>query len=224
MSLDAGRTITAPATMPAIENGYVAETNVFDNWKNWEPSHVAHHGRACCEIAREWILNTDLSALNGANPLTGPRWLRHRFEWGPGTYPLYWCEIPKKTMLDCGILAALACEIFAHRGVRCFRAQLVQEFAEAASAHWRSAWEEDSAHTTWIHERLIYHEGCAVLMKPDEIKLWDSSAGWWVDPKTTSGYGSVLAVKITANPEASLRWGKHTLQPGIWNRLTDLLD
>ena len=222
MSLDAGRAMMAPV-VPAMENVSVG-AQVFDAWKHWEPSHVTHHGRVCCEIAREWILNTDLSSLNGANKLTGPRWLRHRFEWGPGTYPLHWCEIPKKTVLDCGILAALSYEIFIHRGVRCFRAQLVQEFADSASAHWRSAWEGDSAHTTWINDRLIYHEGCAVLTKPNEIKLWDSSAGWWVDPKSTSGYGSVLAVKIAFNGEGSLRWGKHMLQPGVWNRVTDSLD
>ena len=223
MSLDAGRTSSTSAS-PAMENVYVGEAAVFDTWKYWEPSRVTHHGKACCEIAREWILNTDLSSLNGANEFTGPRWLRHRFEWGPGTYPLHWCEIPKKTVLDCGILAALSYEIFAQRGVRCVRAQLVQEFAESASDHWRTSWADDSAHTTWINGKLIYHEGCAILVKPNEIKLWDSSAGWWVDPKTTSGYGSVLALKITSPYEGSFRWGEHMLQPGVWNRLADPLD
>ena len=224
MSLDAGRTTTIGPLEPVIQGfedrDEEREPRVFDTWKDWEPSRIAHHGRACCEISREWIINTDLSSLNGANPLTGPRWLRHRFEWGPGTYPLYWCELPAKSVLDCGILAAISFEIFVHRGVPTFRAQLIQEFADSASTHWRRAWENDRAHTSWIDGRLIYHEGCAVMVRPNELKLWDSSAGWWVDPKAVRGYGSVLAVRIAANSNQPLRWGDHELIPREWTELT----
>jgi hypothetical protein len=139
--------------------------------------------------------------------LTGPRWLRQRFNWGPGVYPLHWCEVLKKTALDCGILSAISYELFTYRGVKAFRLQLVQQFAETDSAHWYSVWENKSASTAWIRGDVIYHEGCAVLLRSNEIKLWDSSAGWWIDSKTTSGYGSILAVKICAHDDiAGLQW------------------
>ena len=223
MSLDAGN--TPSRAMRAFDTTIFSDLTVYEPWKDWEPSRVSHHGAMCCEIAREWIIDTDFSVLNGANPLTGPRWLRQRFEWGPGVYPLHWCEVPKKTALDCGILAAISYELFTHRGVRAFRAQLVQEFADSASAHWRSAWEGDSAITAWIEGKVIYHEGCAVIGRSNEIKLWDSSAGWWVDPKTTSGYGSILAVKISANEDITdLQWGHHRLTTNRWTELGDNYD
>ena len=56
---------------------------IFGTWKHWHPAAVSHHGQACCEIVKEWIISSDQSLLNGGNDLTGPRWLRQRFEWGP---------------------------------------------------------------------------------------------------------------------------------------------
>jgi hypothetical protein len=218
MSLDAGN--TRATTAPAFENVYVREERtIFAPWEGWEPSRIAHHGAKCCEIAREWVVNTDYSALNGADALTGPRWLRERFDWGPGLYPINWCDVLKKSALDCGVLAALSWEIFTQRGVRTFRAQLVQEFAESAVDHWRTAWESDAAITAWINGNIIYHEGCAVLTGPNEIKLWDSSAGWWIDPKTTGGYGSLLAIRISAHDSPDLRWGEHVLESNRWIEL-----
>ncbi|HEX6123995.1 MAG TPA: hypothetical protein VFZ23_01355 [Pyrinomonadaceae bacterium] len=218
MSLDAGR--TSGATAPSFESVHsYTGASVYAPWKHWVPSGITHHAKACCEIAREWIVGTDFSALNGANVLSGPRWLRQRFEWGPGTYPIHWCEVIKKSKLDCGVLAALAQEVFVNRGVRCFRAQLVQEFSDSAAAQWRAAWENGEAVTDWIRDEVIYHEGCAILVRENEIKLWDSSAGWWVDPKTTTGYGGIRALRVTAPDGADLKWGEHVIRPGIWTAL-----
>jgi hypothetical protein len=223
MSLDAGK--MPSRSVAAFDTSIFSDHSVYEPWKHWEPSRVSHHGTMCCEIAREWIIDTDFSVLNGANLLTGPRWLRQRFDWGPGVYPLHWCEVPKKTALDCGILAALSYELFTHRGVRAFRAQLVQKFADSAADHWRSAWEGDSAITAWIDGNVIYHEGCAVLGRSNEIKLWDSSAGWWVDPKTTSGYGSILALKVSSHENMSdLNWGLHKVETNRWITLDNDYD
>ena len=223
MSLDAGN--MPSHAVPAFETTYCTKIAVYDRWKDWEPSRVSHHGAMCCEIARELIVDADFSFLNGANPMTGPRWLRQRFEWGPGVYPLHWCEIPKKNALDCGILAALSYELFTHRGVRAFRAQLIQEFADSAAAHWRSSWEEDSAITAWIAGQVIYHEGCAILDRSNELKLWDSSSGWWIDPKTTRGYGSILGLKISSHEIIQdLKWGNHCLDTNRWMELGENRD
>ena len=217
MSLDAGN-YEAPAIVDVVYGRDVAN-EIHTPWSDWEPSRIGHHGQACCEIAREWMVDTDYSSLNGADPLTGPRWLRHRFEWGPGTYPIHWCELIKKSRLDCGVLAALAHEVLVSRGVRCFRAQFVQEFSTTAAMQWRAAWEDENAVTAWIRDEMIYHEGCAVVARDNYLKLWDSSAGWWLDPKTTSGYGSLRAVRISAALGTDFRWGDHTISAGTWKAL-----
>ena len=200
-------------------NGQREHRTVFSRWEAWEPSEVSHHGSACCEIAREWLFNIDVSALNGSSLLSGPRWLRKRFEWGPGKYPIHWCEVTKKKALDCGVHAAVAHEVFGNRGIRSFRAQFVQEFSDAAGQQWRSTWNKDSAITAWIEEGRIYHEGCGVATGRNKIKIWDPSAGWWMDPGTVSGYGSVLALRICGRETRQFFWGSHRLETNVWMTL-----
>lgn len=218
MFLDAVRSEVETSTI--YTNGH-DESRVFGPWKDWEPSPISHHARRCCELTREWITATDFSLLNGADALTGPRWLRERFEWGPSTYPIFWCEVPKKDKLDCGTHAALAHEVFATRGVKCLRVQLVQKFSKSAVAQWNTAWRNDGAITAWIRDDRIYHEGCAVLTGKSSVKLWDSSAGWWIDAKSGSGYGSVIAVRIHSNgSRAKFQWGTHLLSGNEWTTLS----
>jgi len=217
--LDAGNVSTREIAIPLTTDVLSNTEPVYKPWADWEPSYISHHASGCCEIAREWIVATDFSGLNGGGMLSGPRWLRHRFEWGPSSYPVYWCELPSKKKVDCGVLAALAHEVFTSRGVRCFRAQLVQEFTSDVAAQWRCGWEGANAITQWIGERVIYHEGVAVVVDSDRIKVWDSSAGWWVDPKSTSGYGAVLALCVSARDDATLKWGSHVIRGGTWEEL-----
>lgn len=215
MYLDAAN---GTAAEPAVEytNDYCGR-EIFEPWADWPPSQVSHHGRVCCEIVREWITSVDFSSLNGGDVLTGPRWLRQRFEWGPTRYPVYWCEISKKKELDCGMHAALAHEVFVSRGVKSFRTQLVQEFSHCAASQWESKWKSGSAVTAWIDKDLIYHEGCAVVSPQGELKLWDPSAGWWLDPKNTGGYGSLRAVRIFASSqEKPHSWGGRVIPPNEW--------
>ena len=197
---------------------------VFEKWKDWQPSQISHHGSLCCEIAREWITSTDYSELGGGSILTGPRWLRQKFNWGASGYPIFWCEAVRKETLDCGALAALAHEIFTVRGVKSFRVQLIQKFSKVATAQWSCSWGENGdTEMRWIDNDLIYHEGCAVLVREREIKVWDASAGWWVDPKFGDGYGSLLAIRVTAHDARLARgfdWGNQKIMPNEWQRLS----
>ena len=214
MYLDAVRTEEVPE-YDAGEGSCGRE--IFGTWKHWQPATVSHHGQACCEIVKEWIISTDQSSLNGGNELTGPRWLRQRFEWGPTRYPIHWCEIGKAKVLDCGVHAAMAHEVFLARGIRAFRAQMVQEYSEGAAEQWQLKWEDRDAITTWLDGGMIYHEGCAVVTYEGETKLWDPSAGWWVDPRTTSGYGSLRALRIFAAAAAEpFRWDSHVVPANEW--------
>jgi hypothetical protein len=175
----------------------------------------------CCELAREWITATDYSTLNGGHVMSGPRWLRHRFEWGPSSYPLYWCEAVRKETLDCGALAALAHEIFTTRGIKSYRVQLVQRYSRVATEQWSNSWTGDGVPTQWLHNDVIYHEGCATSLDGNKIKVWDASSGCWIDAKAGDGYGSLLAIKVNAAAAntRSMLWGEYLLEPNIWRTL-----
>ena len=206
----------------------VQKTDVVDvtaaiaKWRNWPPSTISHHGQACCDIAREWILATDYSQLSAEGRLTGPRWLREKYTWGPSAWPIHWCEAVKRKTLDCGALAALSHEVFTARGVRSFPAQLIQQFSEEATHHWRETWVDESLTAHWIEESLVYHEGCAVLVQDNEIKLWDASTGWWIHPNQFGGYGALLGVRIfdaQADRLTSLTWGTQRIVPNEWQKV-----
>jgi hypothetical protein len=94
----------------------------------------------------------------------------------PSRQPLYWCEAVERKRLDCGAHAAIAQELFTARSVKSFPAQFVQ-YSDEATRHWGQKWGEEDIATAWINGDLIYHEGCAVAVGDEEIKLWDPSAG-----------------------------------------------
>lgn len=208
-----------------VETGAVEPTETLGaagcgaKWRDWPASTISHHGRACCDVAREWILATDHSQLGDAAVLTGPRWLRQRYPWGPSPWPLHWCEAVGRKRLDCGAHAAIAHELFTARGVKSRPAQFVQRFSEDAARHWADKWREEEAAAAWIDGDLIYHEGCAVAPSGDEIKLWDASAGWWIDPRQSGGYGSLLSVRVFARGGESFRWGGRRVAANTWERV-----
>jgi hypothetical protein len=194
----------------------------YSPWQQFPHTSLEHHGGACCEAAREWFLAMDFSLLAGSSPLTGPRWIRARYDWGPSAHPIHWCEAVRQKTLDCGVLAALARECFLARGVRACPAQLVQSYSSDATRHWAARWAAKGSSLHWIKDDLIYHEGCAVLTADRTVRLWDSSAAWWINPLQGAGYGSLAAVRIGAghaNPEPVLYWGAHRITPGQWHEL-----
>lgn len=197
-------------------------TASIEKWREFPFSTIRHHGELCCDVAREWVLSTDFSQLNGGSTLTGPRWLRQRYSWGPSPWPMHWCEAVERKTLDCGALASLAHEVFAARGVKSFPAQFIQQYTSEATRHWRQKWAGEDCSPHWLENDLIYHEGNAVLTGADEIRLWDASAGWWVNPKQFGGYGGVVAVKVFAagaGTPAAFRWGTHLIEPNRWHEI-----
>jgi hypothetical protein len=206
-----------------VDDGVLAASTaevprVFERWAEWPPSEISHHGKICCEMAREWLNATDFTALNGGDLFTGPRWIRHRFKWGPSAFPIYWCEAVRKKRLDCGALAALSHEVIGARGIKSFRAQFVQKFTAAATEQWSCTWSRADVPVSWVNDDLIYHEGVAVLLEGQHIKVWDSSAGWWVDRARAEGYGSVEAIRVFAPEElGELIWGERNLIPNRWH-------
>jgi hypothetical protein len=203
-------------------NDFAGVSAAMQGWQHLPASVIWHHGGPCCHIAREWVLSTDYSQLNASNPLTGPRWLRHKYNWGPSSWPIHWCEAVEQKTLDCGALAAMAQEVFAARGVKSYPAQLIQQYTEDAARQWRKRWGNDEISMHWIKEDLIYHEGCAVVVRDDEIKMWDPSAGWWINPTHLGGYGGLLAVRVIdarAGLPVSLQWATHTIVANRWQQI-----
>jgi len=207
-------------------------------WQNFPLSWLSHHGTGCCEVARQWIVAMDFAQLNGGDRMSGPRWLRARYEWGPSPWPMHWCELVERKVIDCGAHSALAHEAFTARGVTAFRAQFIQRYSNDAQAQWRSRWGADQVSDHWLgDDAAIYHEGNAILAGEDEVKLWDSSAGCWLNPRHLNGYGSLAAVRLFADrqwgggkayPERllqaasrrGLRWGEHRIKPNSWHDFT----
>jgi hypothetical protein len=202
---------------------FAAEETPTHPWRNFPISQVAHHDRPCCDMAREWIVAMDFAQLNGASLSSGPRWLREKYEWGPSPWPVTWCEIVDRKVIDCGAHSALAHEAFKARGLTAYRAQFIQRYSGDALAQWRRKWTDESISDHWLGADTIYHEGNAVLVG-DELKLWDGSAGWWVETEQKGGYGSLKAVRIISDPDipagpATLRWGSHDIRRDAWHDL-----
>ena len=139
-------------------------------------------------------------------------------------WPIHWCEAVEQKTLDCGALAALAREVFSARGVRNYPAQFIQQYTEVAGRQWSKRWagDGDGASAHWINEDLIYHEACAVVLRDNEVGLWDPSAGWWVNPRQMGGYGALLAVRLLVtrvNPPAEFVWGRHRIGSNRWQKI-----
>jgi hypothetical protein len=206
---------------PASER--VAQALPSDRWHGFPFSQISHHGEACCDIAKEWLSAMDFAQLNGGDLTSGPRWLREKYEWGPSAWPIHWCEVLGRKVIDCGAHSALAHEAFIARGVTAFRAQFVQRYSADAMDQWRRKWTDEQVSDHWLGDDSIYHEGNALLIGDDEVKLWDGSAGWWINPRQAGGYGSLVAVRIFAEGVwgggDGFRWGDYRIRPNEWTQI-----
>jgi hypothetical protein len=187
-------------------------------WRAFPNSLISHHGAACCDIAHEWLIAYDFAQLNGGDIHAGPRWMREHSDWGPTVWPIHWCEAVDAAIVDCGVHGAMAHEVFRARGVTAFRAQFVQSYSADTVASWRQNWSEMGASDHWIDGESIYHEGNAVIVSGSTVKLWDGSAGCWINPRGGSGYGSLTAVRIEVDADIprQLSWGGRTLPVNQW--------
>ncbi|HYJ31525.1 MAG TPA: hypothetical protein VEW25_14435 [Allosphingosinicella sp.] len=191
-------------------------------WEQFPYSSIAHHGEACCDVAREWVMSYDFAQLNGADAASGPRWLRQKWKWGPSPWPIHWCEAVERDTLDCGALGCMARELFAERGLQSFPAQFVQQYDEGATSQWFGKWDAEQVSTHWIDEDVIYHEACALVSGDGEVKLFDPSAGWWVNSRQAGGgYGGLLAVRLFDGDGRAWRWGRHTLRGDEWTKIAE---
>lgn len=192
----------------------------IERWKTQGPSYIADHEKKCCRAAKEWFLSMDHSLLPEGNLVSGPRWIRERYSWGPSEWPLHWCRAIESETLDCGGLAALAREVFVSRGIVSFPVQLIQQFSDQDTHQWHRTWMRGYRPANWIIGNLVYHEACAVIDQGNRIRIWDPTECWWIGSKQSVGYATTLAICVDvlsdSAPSAILTWGHHSLRPNFW--------
>ena len=209
-------------SLETLGNARGAVQAAIDDWHAFPASVISDHHDSCCRIAQEWLLAMDYSQRSPGDLLTGPRWIRERYTWGPTRWPIYWCEALEEKTLDCGAFAALAQTAFVARGVPCYTAQLIQRYTKEDSKHWSRNWQREDAGVYWIKDDLVYHEACAVVAGGSVARIWDPTASSWLNPKQFAGYGAVLALRVLSADSAEieqLMWGGHRITPNRWQQL-----
>lgn len=205
----------------------------FSKWVEHPSSTILHHESNCCEEARLWFLAYARSMEIGSlarYDLKAPTWLSQLFTWGPSEWPISWCQLVKEKFIDCGVFAALAREILKAQGFEAHPAQILLSYNENCTHHWKDLWvagkkkqdtlkgnEPRGKSFPWIGNKLVYHEVCALELQDGTARIYDSTWGTWLEPKTRVGFGSLLAIR-TECPRL-LHWDNKQLSCGEWSDL-----
>lgn len=157
--------------------------------------------------------------------LVPPAWLRDTFEWGPSTWPVYWCEAAQADSIDCGVFAALARTLLTARGTPTAAVQLVERFNEKNVENWRSRWTGESAEVGWLSPPFCYHEAVG-LIDDNNLNIWDPLDRKRVVPHPTGGYGEIAflrisKLKIYKNIE-TITWETIEIDLEKWIEYTDI--
>jgi hypothetical protein len=181
-------------------------------------STLSNHEARCCQAAQGWIGAMARSLAHGA---VGPSWVTARWRWGPGSWPLAWCEAVRRTELDCGALAHLAEAALQETGRSVVRVQLIESHSAEQCEQWAVRWQSVPEAPPWIWGSLVYHEAAGVL-SGEELRLWDPTDGRWRDPAGEAG--KLRAIRLVrasegSEPPDSLNWAGQTLQRGRWTTL-----
>ncbi len=193
---------------------------------------MMHPGR-CCEVARAWFRTLARSVV-AVHP-GPPMWIRERWEWGPTSWPVYWCDLAKRDKLDCGALAALAREACLAVGNEVRAVQLLERFDTTTIENWRTLWGAEAEQ--WTFGDLVYHEAVALLAVPQaarpeeearaplvKVRIWDPTDLHWVEGNSTTGLGSLVALRVCAGQGLAkkhsdiggFRWDGVCLRPCTW--------
>jgi hypothetical protein len=188
-------------------------------WAQASVSTLADHGR-CCAAARGWLVamsrSLDFAATDGL-VFAAPRWLMHRWKWGPTRWPVSWCEAVRAEAVDCGVFGAFAREIFRAKGVEAYGGQVLRSCAGTTTAHWRAKWAALPGAFNWIGENAVYHEVCIVRVGRAEARVYDPTDGAWLEHAVKGGHGGHLAIR--GELPVALQWGPHTLVNGQWTEI-----
>jgi hypothetical protein len=213
----------------------IAREEHFRKWMEHPSSMIVHHDKNCCDEARLWFLSyarsMEIKTLSQFE-LRAPVWLSQLYTWGPSEWPISWCELVKEKVLDCGVFAALAREVFRAQGHEAHPAQALLSYNPSCTGHWKEFWKgdgkkekkkdkdkkkkknEEGETFPWIGTEVVYHEICVLEMPDGSAKVYDSTWGNWYEPHARAGFGALLAVR-TECPRV-LSWGNKFFSCGEW--------
>ena len=200
----------------------------FNRWLEHPSSNIVHHERPCCDEARRWFLSYARSMEIGMGSqfgLKAPTWLSQLFEWGPSEWPISWCEVVKEKVIDCGVFAALAREVFKAQGFEPHPAQALLSYNETCTGHWQEYWDQRKKKKKrnhreffpWIGDHVVYHELCVLELNDGNARFYDSTWGIWHLPQPRTGFGALLALRSECS--RLLRWGDRLFSCGEWIEL-----
>lgn len=153
-----------------------------------------------------------------------PAWLYEKFDWGPSTWPVYWCEAAEAESIDCGVFAAIARALLLARDVPAAAVQLVEKFNEKNVENWRARWMSASAGVDWLEPPFCYHEAVG-LIDGNTLTIWDPLDQKRVTPHVTGGYGKVVFLRIFEPVEEkrdTVQWEHTEVEVGRWIDCTDM--
>ncbi len=210
-----------PAIRSEVIRDLVGREEFLPRWLAHPASAIVHHDDRCCDEARTWFLayarSMEIGAISQFN-IKAPTWLSQLFKWGPTEWPISWCGLVKEKVIDCGVFAALAREVFRAQGHEAHPAQALLSYNDASTKHWRELWsmgkEDEHRIFPWIGSQVVYHELCVLEMPDGQARFYDSTWGNWYVPHRRTGYGALLALR-TECPRL-LSWGDKTFSCGEW--------
>ena len=197
--------------------------SALDKFKSISPTFISAHDSGCCQLARKWF--TGLSNVHHAISSLPSPWMKSTWYWGPLERPIHWCQIVKKTVLDCGALSALTIESLAAVGQKSFSVQMVQMYSEDMVQDFEHMWRYEGG-GYWTHQDLVYHECVALINgEANHIKVWDPTVETFSDGSPTQGHDSIVAIKIIDSSNHfdpfnnQVVWKNKLLDLNVWNVL-----
>jgi len=215
-----------PAFLKKIESQqsqHLELQSALDKFKSLSPTVISSHDSDCCRVGQKWF--SGLSKVHNAISSLPSPWMRSTWEWGPLERPIHWCQIVKKSVLDCGTLSALTIESLAAVGQKSFSVQMVQMYSEDMVQDFEHMWRDEGG-GYWTHQDLVYHECVAVINgEANHIKVWDPTVETFSDGSPTHGHDSIVAIKVIdnsnhfANFDHKVIWKGQHLDLNVWNVL-----
>jgi len=197
--------------------------SALDKFKSLSPTVISSHDSDCCRVGQKWF--SGLSKVHNAISSLPSPWMKSTWEWGPLERPIHWCQIVKKSVLDCGTLSALTIESLAAVGQKSFSVQMVQMYSEDMVQDFEHMWRDEGG-GYWTHQDLVYHECVAVINgEANHIKVWDPTVETFSDGSPTQGHDSIVAIKVIdrsnhfANFGHKVIWKGQHLDLNVWNVL-----
>ena len=215
-----------PAFLKKIESQqghHLGLQSALDKFKTLSPTAISSHDSDCCRVGQKWF--SGLSKVHNAISSLPSPWMKSTWEWGPLERPIHWCQIVKKSVLDCGTLSALTIESLAAVGQKSFSVQMVQMYSEDMVQDFEHMWRDEGG-GYWTHQDLVYHECVAVINgEANHIKVWDPTVETFSDGSPTQGHDSIVAIKVIdrsnhfANFDHKVIWKGQHLDLNVWNVL-----